>query len=392
MVSDKIQNMSESNADTKNIMTGLENVVKKAPQSTSLLAMRVKEELKGLTTTMNMRWIWRRRRTSDPPVRRRRTRRRTRTRKENDGRVDYLLTIGAPATACPALTNFLTGDCFNGKRIYNSQTIPASFCAMGYCVIPSYKITDPVAWIANVIGFEHPSMSGEEFFHNPEFRADQLTCEPTTSRSKPGIGMVSTESLSLHSTATYVNGVMRWVPKFKGVEPGATLEDIHIRLCEASYLSDREIGKLARAVGARILARVKVRGSMGDEDSASLIQFDNTDCTIVFRGSDATWDFVNNAAGGCTDYCGHKCVHSGFVAELNGLVKSDDWQKKLKPKLSRCRLVKVAGHSLGGAMAEVFSMCANSNSNTEEYMKYIRWKEETPSLMPWGILPNVFKQ
>merc|ERR1711879_370790 len=77
-------------------------------------------------------------------------------------------------------------------------------------------------------------------------------------------------------------------------------------------------------------------------------------------------------------------VHQGFVNEIRYRLLSTEYTKNIKPRLGSCARVTVAGHSLGGALAEIFSWCAAGGdghaANTEDY-DMIRWSKGSPTLL-----------
>ena len=57
---------------------------------------------------------------------------------------------------------------------------------------------------------------------------------------------------------------------------------------------------------------------------------------------------------------------AGVAGELRGITQNPQYAKKIVPALEMCHEVTCVGHSLGGALCNVFAMCANSdpgNSN-----------------------------
>ena len=50
----------------------------------------------------------------------------------------------------------------------------------------------------------------------------------------------------------------------------------------------------------------------------------------------------------------------GFKYHLLRLVESRELQENIRPKLKFCNTIDAVGHSLGGAMATLFSMCIHN--------------------------------
>mmetsp|Transcript_13811 Transcript_13811/g.25336 ORF Transcript_13811/g.25336 Transcript_13811/m.25336 type:complete len:386 (+) Transcript_13811:70-1227(+) len=92
-------------------------------------------------------------------------------------------------------------------------------------------------------------------------------------------------------------------------------------------------------------------------------------CVISFRGSDDPDDYVNSIKVSylpAEEKCG-SAFHAGFWAELALLIASDQWQLSVAPVLTggQCNSIYSIGHSLGGALAQMFAACANSQALTE---------------------------
>jgi len=96
---------------------------------------------------------------------------------------------------------------------------------------------------------------------------------------------------------------------------------------------------------------------------------------------DAASDWMTNLKAWSTKFCGFDGVHSGFVGELKRIVGSQEYMSNIKPKLGGCAKVFTAGHSLGGAVAELFTACANremQHPDLEEW-RHIKWQGGQPT-------------
>merc|ERR1712107_136936 len=100
-------------------------------------------------------------------------------------------------------------------------------------------------------------------------------------------------------------------------------------------------------------------------------------CVLSFEGSNMeTGGGITNDLGRfvgvgywfwrSTDWCGLR-VHRGIKDELFNIVYSDGYQATIKPALQTCNEVIVVGHSLGGALADVFTGCANSGNTWHKH-------------------------
>ncbi|KAL7541016.1 hypothetical protein ACHAXR_010565 [Thalassiosira sp. AJA248-18] len=85
-------------------------------------------------------------------------------------------------------------------------------------------------------------------------------------------------------------------------------------------------------------------------------------CIISFMGSETLggdqYNFVLGNSGS-TGYCGRTGVHIGVRNELWQITHNDQYFDIIKPALETCHEVTCVGHSLGGALCNVFTMCAN---------------------------------
>ena len=90
---------------------------------------------------------------------------------------------------------------------------------------------------------------------------------------------------------------------------------------------------------------------------------DRRKCIISFSGSESSVGdlsafLLNNA--GSTGYCGRYGVHIGVRNELWQITHDSQYQNIIKPALETCHEVTCIGHSLGGALCNVFTLCANN--------------------------------
>jgi hypothetical protein len=83
---------------------------------------------------------------------------------------------------------------------------------------------------------------------------------------------------------------------------------------------------------------------------------------------------------------GHVFAHRGFRDQLLRVVQSSEYQANIRPLLSSCTTVMPVGHSLGGAMAELFAACVSrapqrGQAGYADYA-YIGWKYGRPKVLP----------
>merc|ERR1719215_520546 len=118
-----------------------------------------------------------------------------------------------------------------------------------------------------------------------------------------------------------------------------------------------------------------------DEDPVMLVQdAASLDCAVVFTGTNDFGELTSSTTQYGTGYCGFENVHVGFRNEL-WTITGQAWQPLL-PMLEQCNHVICVGHSLGGALCEVFSACANSGNLTDPDYQRLAWTPGTPALMP----------
>ena len=89
----------------------------------------------------------------------------------------------------------------------------------------------------------------------------------------------------------------------------------------------------------------------------------NGDCMFNFQGSDDAADFVNNKNPVPMTWMGIEGVHTGLVAELEGLINQINWKAVTK----KCTgSFTVVGHSLGGGLAQLLTLAMNRNDDPLE--------------------------
>lgn len=112
----------------------------------------------------------------------------------------------------------------------------------------------------------------------------------------------------------------------------------------------------------------KLIGHSHSGDVVNLVQNQKMECIITFQGTDGKDDWFANLKVATTSFCGipnkkldgDMKVHRGFRSELMINLKSADYIRSVKPKLSSCSKLTVTGHSKGGATAQLFAACANN--------------------------------
>jgi len=133
-----------------------------------------------------------------------------------------------------------------------------------------------------------------------------------------------------------------------------------------------------RMPGWTLVARADDRHDAGgDDDPVMIVQEEDTmDCALVFTGTNDISEFSTSTTQYGTGYCGFEQVHVGYRNEL--WTMSDDIFGFLRPTLEQCARVICVGHSLGGALCEIFAACANSGNFTDPDYQKLAWKRATP--------------
>jgi predicted lipase len=143
---------------------------------------------------------------------------------------------------------------------------------------------------------------------------------------------------------------------------------------------------LEDAPGWTLVAHHKIAGYGGivgtDTDTILLAQNEvSLECVLGFEGTDANMEMLTSLYVTSTSFCGFASVHKGFTEEIWSITSSTQYQTDVRPKLGKCSKVTVVGHSLGGAISEVFAACINSGRTDEQVYKQMSWTKGTAEKM-----------
>jgi len=298
------------------------------------------------------------------------------------GTVDFVYTFGAPGSASPGLQN-QRGDnpCFPGVRIW--QTTPGTFWG---------KWLDVVARIGNAIFYYHPWMPGQELDDSRNRKWDfpcnrDMTYKPDDALST---------SVNLHQQERYIGNV---IEKYTD----QWYHNISIFANRKSYIHDiAHVHEHVQQYGWRLAGTAIEPGGTiyGGAQVIHLIQHPTTfECTLTFQGTASIQGWMSNFNLPSSSFCGlsyegESCnsltecrprrpkgsfVHSGFKDRIMMAVKTNDFQQNILPKLPSCSRVYTAGHSLGGAVAELFAACASNAPQQGEFgwedYKWMAWNK-----------------
>lgn len=251
---------------------------------------------------------------------------------DNLGKVSGVYTFGAPSNAKVALTDDNTNDgCFDGYRIFTGND----------------AATDPVSWLASATGFVHAHMKAMQLFSGQEPWI--LPCSPATQEFPPSDSALA---VALHFTTGYLQRVRE-----ERVHMPPHVE-AYAAMMRACYVPRAEKVALGEGVGYRLVAEA----AHGDDLTLLYQHPESLDCVVSFRGSDNAGDWINNAGAGSRNFCNFADVHSGFVQKFTDTVTATVFQSNIRANFPKCASLKVTGHSLGGAVAEMFAACVNRGS------------------------------
>jgi hypothetical protein len=157
--------------------------------------------------------------------------------------------------------------------------------------------------------------------------------------------------------------------------------------CLKNYRSD-SINRIpgVSALGYQLLAEMQHQSSFmssTDSDAVIVLKNDVNDsyrkCIISFEGSDGLADLTEFVGwnNNPTSYCGRNGVHSGVKNELWSITHDSQYASIIKPALETCHEVMCVGHSLGGSLCNLFTMCANQGKENLEngYSDESQWDD-----------------
>jgi len=253
-------------------------------------------------------------------------------------RVHSLVTFGAAKPGLEALTNPATGNCFDGYRFVNQDTLTV----------------DPVPALLGT--FAHPKMISIKM--NKKSQYWEYPCDDNRQFGPraPRVG--------LHNASLYASRVA-------GSNLSQETIGVAVNGLAISYISDVE------EVTAILESGWTLIGTSHDgDDCAHLIQNEKSECILTFQGTNDKKDWWTNIAFAAVPFCNlNTKIHNGFRSEVMRVVQQDGYVNTIKPKLSSCSKITVTGHSLGGAMASIFSACANNEAaaSDDENFTAIKW-------------------
>lgn len=277
------------------------------------------------------------------------------------GTVAQLYTFGAPMVSDDVLTNPASSSgCFAGYRVIREET-------------GSRVKVDAVVPVLTPLGYNHPKT---KVLRLDTEKSDSI--EPCGWQSSGGRNV----DVGLHSGKDYKTMAVQYCGAAASLALNMSYED--------------NVGKVAqeaRRQGWGLVDTALCPGKLswlpiiGSKEVSHLFQNPNTlDCMITFEGSDSLGNWLDNFNIGKSSFCNLRTrTHSGFQDALRIITKSSDFQNKIRPKLKNCRNVWAIGHSLGGAIASLFSACANNyaRAGSDGDFRNITWTRGTPTKMSY---------
>lgn len=150
-------------------------------------------------------------------------------------------------------------------------------------------------------------------------------------------------------------------------QPDSNMERTHVLASTATYPGEGT-GAVSRAeldkMGWRLESSFETGGGCAGCTDAAYLWNRNDECILAFRGSDDIFDFFNDAVTWSTDYHGVPEVHAALVTELDPLVTKmheEGYRDLIARKCTKSFVV--AGHSLGGALAQLLAVAINAKHN-----------------------------
>lgn len=289
--------------------------------------------------------------------------------------VDEVFTYGAPATHQQPFRNAATEDgCFPGLRSYTEDLLGAmkEIHQVDAAAMNNFY---PHAFIDSVVlhsGFDsyYTPCNGSEHGHPdwPTKRAAQFY-----------------EEWRIHHEANYQGRLDHLTVNSTDLseeEPFKTARKYVLFAFKSYDTVANTKSEMSERTPDWSLVQWEVFKSLNDEDPVLVMQQAETlDCALVFTGSNNAADFPASTTQWPTAYCGFDGVHKGYRDELWSITVSL-WEK-VRPTLEQCNKVACVGHSLGGALCELFAACANSGNTTDPDFQALVWeKAKSPRRMP----------
>jgi len=271
------------------------------------------------------------------------------------GYVKKLYTWGAPSVLDDQwLQDPRTGGCWEGLRIVNINTDTPSWF--------DWDI-DVVSTIANQVGYWHAKQD-QVFLSNAS-----MTINYNCGVERSEWGRFSSD---LHSTSLYearsdlLSGEARTLTKY---------------FIGASYDRAADAANYIAPTGYKVVGSAE-----WDDKETHLYQHPSSkNCILSWQGTTAerVLDWWDNLRFYDVDFCGAgENVHGGFVDQLRTILDTQSFQSNIQSKLPKCNELTVVGHSLGGALAAIYSYCLNKGSAGGSDYDRVKFTKSSPAVLP----------
>ena len=322
------------------------------------------------------------------------------------GTVDSLYTFGAPGTASPGLTHSTTKDgCFPGARVTTQRTKGTG------------TWTDPITWVTNAVWLWNPKVDLYILDVDDPSKDQIVSCKTPGVQQMPRapgswrLGAWTRDminAMELHTGKVFNEVTSRSSNKM--------LQSLSKFAVDLSYERDPKVAaQMAKSAGWRVVGAAMYEAgtsdtwvwSFGTQVSYLVQNPRSRDCIVTFQGTNDNVDNLQNIRGRTRPFCGltletDRCrplpgtcrvtnqgdsfVHSGFAAELERMTQHPSWQKNVRERLPSCAHVSAFGHSLGGAMSDLFTACItrkpqDGSFGHEDYAS-MSWTKQRPRTLP----------
>jgi len=313
----------------------------------------------------------------------------------SNGQASALYTFGAPGATAPALTNpGSSSGCFKGLRVVSAWN-EFSFVR---------QQMDPVPPLTRPFGYEHAKMPQAKIFVDKPESDDPDPDSDGGNETKTEIEYAECgEKLpdakkEIYNPLLHLMGVT-YVNQGGRFDLGNVANTaIAVALNVTTKTDQQRVADSVRNFGWNLIDSAAVENSavILHDSISHLIQEPMTKaCFLTFRGSRSIQDWVHNVMIVKVPFCGLSeegtesgtFAHKGFRDHLRHMVRSSEWQTRIRPHLGACSEVILVGHSLGGAAAGLFAACAAKAPKKGEFgfvddFEHIGWTVEEPRTLP----------
>jgi len=267
------------------------------------------------------------------------------------GRVSHMFTWGAPHPTNPMLTT-KEGGCFQGYRITNGDD---DWLLDDEDIVPT---------LLTFTSYNHPDVQTLVVVPNGNGIYAKWACGKNPFR-------VTRASALLHMGDVYQENMAVLDSSYERAKVAT-----RVGLKNSYVTSTSEIKANLRSEGWNLVGTASA-----GEDVSHLIQDPSSlRCILTFEGSDSFGDWVTDAQIIRKSFCGTMWAHRGFTDELRRMVGSSSWQTHVRPKLGKCSAVDAVGHSLGGAVATLFTGCVDWQNGSDDY-NLMSWNTQRATRM-----------